>query len=352
MSDAVNGTGNLLTEIFAVLHDGADVFLLKAITGTGDAEQLAGSIESFCVERFGSGVSACRFARLSMGASFGLRLANGRDIFLKISGLRSETSGNRGFAVEELRAVSRLRQILHDTKYPCPAVILHPAVYRGAIYTVDEFADVGTQKDAHDPGIRRASARGLAELIDRLKPYTALSGLKEIDIYKTENIFPAPHNPNTDFSRNAEKAEWIDGIALRSKRLITSINKNIVLGHCDWSMKNMRFIGEKIAMVYDWDSIILQDEYHILATAASTFPMTWDIPVRIVPTQEEARDFVAEYERARGEKFSAEEWAKISACVTYYFCYTARCQVSAGDRYEGSFIEALGGMRGDNYLRV
>ena len=135
-------------------------------------------------------------------------------------------------------------------------------------------------------------------------------------------------------------------------RYIRSIDKNLVLGHCDWSMKNMRFIDDEIAMVYDWDSIILQDEYHILATAASTFPMTWDIPVRIVPIQEEAYDFVIEYEQARGKKFSEKEWKKISACVTYYFCYTARCQVSAGDTYEGSFIEALSNMSGGNYLQV
>jgi len=147
-------------------------------------------------------------------------------------------------------------------------------------------------------------------------------------------------------------AKWIGEIALKKKKLITGIDKNIVLGHCDWSMKNMRFIDENIVMVYDWDSIILQDEYHILATAASTFPMTWDIPVRIVPTQEEAHDFVINYERARGKKFNKTEWIKISACVTYYFCYTARCQVSAGDIYEGSFIEALSGMCGDNYLQV
>ena len=343
---------NLLAEISAILHDDSEVFLIKSITGTGDARQLAGLINSFCMEHFNSNVSSCHFARLSMGASFGLRLENGQDIFLKISRLRSEASENRGYTVEGLTGISKIQDTLHKTGFPCPAVILHPTEYRGAVYTVNEFADVGVQKDAHNPDIRRASARGLAELIGRLGPLRTLGRFKEVDIYKIDSLYPAPHNPNTDFSRNAEKARWIDEIAVRQKQLITGIDKNVVLGYCDWSMKNMRFIDNKIAMVYDWDSVILQDEYHILATAASTFPMTWDIPVKIVPSQEEAYEFVAEYEQARGGKFSEKEWAKISACVTYYFCYTARCQVSSGYEYEGSFIEALRNMEGDNYLRV
>ena len=334
---------SLLDELSAILLDDEEAIMLKLIAGTGDAKQMADLINHFCVECFHNRVSACHFARFSMGASFGLQLENGKDIFLKIS---------KHGSIEELAAKSRVQEALCKTGFPCPAVILHPAAYHGAIYTVNEFVDIGIQKDAHDPTIRRASAQGLAELIKRLNPPTTLDGFKEVDIYQLDSIFPAPHNPLVDFSRNAEEAKWIDEIARESKQLITSIDKNVVLGYCDWSMKNMRFIDNAIAMVYDWDSIILQDEYHILATAASTFPMTWDIPVKIVPTQEEAHAFVLEYEQARGKKFSKKEWTKISACVTYYFCYTAHCQVSSGDAYEGSFIEALSNMNGGNYLQV
>ena len=191
--------------------------------------------------------------------------------------------------------MATLQQILHSKAFPCPAILLQPVEYHEAIFTTNEYVDIGAQKDAHDPAIRRTSAQGFAQLIDLLKPYISSSGVKEVDIYRLETIYPAPHNPNTDFSRNAEDAGWIDEIALRSKNVINSISKNVILGHCDWSMKNMRFIDNRIVKVYDWDSIILQDEYHMLATAASTFPMTWDIPVQIVPSQEEAYEFIKEY---------------------------------------------------------
>jgi len=158
---------SILSKLFAILRDEAEVFLLESITGTGDAERLAGLIDSFCFEQFNSRVSTCYFACLSMGASFGLRLVNGNDIFIKISKLRTETSGDRGFTVDDLTAMSRMQEALYNANYPCPSVILHPKKYQGAIYTVNGYVDIGEQKDAHCPNIRRASAHGLAELIKR-----------------------------------------------------------------------------------------------------------------------------------------------------------------------------------------
>ncbi|MCL2298988.1 MAG: hypothetical protein FWC27_02430, partial [Firmicutes bacterium] len=174
---------SLSDALSAILQDGAEAFLLKSIAGTGGAEQLAGLINHFCVEHFNNRVSACRFVRFSMGASFGLQLENGKEIFLKITKLRSEASDNTGYSAEELFAKSRVQEALYNTGFPCPAVILHPLVYHGAIYTVNEFVDIGIQKDAHDPMIRRASAQGLAELIKRLNPPITTDGFKEVDIY-------------------------------------------------------------------------------------------------------------------------------------------------------------------------
>lgn len=345
-------SGSLLSELTAILHNSDEVILLKSISGTDDAEQLVGLINNFCIEHFSSPVSACYFARLSIGASLGLRLENGKDIFLKINKLRSDPSANGGHSIDELTAKSRAQEALYTTGFPCPAIVLHPISYHGALYTVQEYVDVGAQTDAHIPSIRRASAQGFAELTKRVNARISAHGFTEIDIYRIDDLFPAPRNPNSNFAKNAEKAGWIDEIALKSKQTILSSSKNVVLGHCDWSMKNMRFSDDRLAMVYDWDSIILQDEFHLLGNAASKYNETWDIPVRITPTQEEAYDFVVEYERMRGIRFTREEWIKISACVTYIFCHSARWQIAYEVAYEGSYIEALNNMRGGNYLQV
>jgi len=198
-------------------------------------------------------------------------------------------------------------------------------------------------------------AEKFAELINLAEPYRELEGFKEIDGYKIKALYPAPHNALFDFSIGGKDAERIDEIAFKSKNIVNSIDKNVVLGHSDWSMKNVRFAGNKINMVYDWDSLCLQDEYHLLGIAAATFTTTWDIPVKITPSQEEAFEFVAEYERAMGKKFSRNELLKISACTTSVMCYTARCELSVDPEnvyYEGSYRQTLYEMNGENYLRI
>ncbi|WP_143088982.1 hypothetical protein [Paenibacillus sp. UNC496MF] len=109
------------------------------------------------------------------------------------------------------------------------------------------------------------------------------------------------------------------------------------------------------AMVYDWDSLKIEDELNILGIAAATFTTTWDVPVKITPSQEEAYAFVMEYEQSRGKRFSMNELTKISAAATYCLSYVARCEHaldSECNNYEGSFRQALASMTGDNYLNL
>ena len=88
---------NLLTEISLALSDDADRFLLKSITRTDSAEVLACSINDFYFKYLGQRILSCHFAHLSMGACFGLRLENGKDIFLKIANYAQKHQINGGF---------------------------------------------------------------------------------------------------------------------------------------------------------------------------------------------------------------------------------------------------------------
>ena len=346
----------LLADMTNALQDNANLTLLKSITGLKDANQLFEFINTVCIKNFNSPAAECLYIGFSIGASVGLKLENGRKIFTKINkNMNNEGVANTDFNIKSLNAASQVQDFLHRKNFPCPAVMLHPFKCNDVIVAVYEFADRGIQKDAHDPVIRREMAEKFAELIRLAEPYRELEGFKEIDGYKIKALYPKPHNALFDFSTGGKDAERIDEIALKSKNIVNSIDKNVVLGHSDWSMKNVRFAGNKINMVYDWDSLSLQDEYHLLGIAAAAFTTTWDIPVKITPSQEEAFEFVAEYEKAKGKKFSRNELLKISACTTSVMCYTARCELSADPEnvyYEGSYRQTLYEMNGENYLRI
>ena len=108
-------------------------------------------------------------------------------------------------------------------------------------------------------------------------------------------------------------------------------------------------------VVYDWDSLVLDNECILVGAAATHFPVTWYLPVRLTPTPEEAAQFVREYEDARGASFTRAEHRQIAAAATYAIAYTARCEHAIdpqGTRYAGSFREALAVAGEQDYLGV
>ncbi|MBC8059726.1 MAG: hypothetical protein H7Y18_03585 [Clostridiaceae bacterium] len=345
---------SLYEKLIKLYENQQNLILSQSIVGMTDAKKLTEFINDFCELNLGSEIIDCLYAGFSVGASFGLGLKNGEKIFLKINKPNSNDSITP-FSLESLKAMSQVQEYLSDNDFQCPKVILHPVEYGSVIVTVNEFIDIGVQKDAHDPLIRKVMAQKFAELIKITTPYISLKGFEYFNIFDTKRLYPVPHNALFDFTVNEKATAWIDEIAQKSKEVINSIDKNLVLGHCDWSLKHFHFIDDKIVMIYDWDSLFLQDEYHLLGIAASTFTTTWDIPVKITPSQVEAYEFVKEYEYVREKSFTKEELKKISASATYIMAYTARCE-SAIDplnkNFQGSFRQALRDMVGDNYLGI
>jgi hypothetical protein len=157
-------------------------------------------------------------------------------------------------------------------------------------------------------------------------------------------LWPEPHNALFDFEATAKGAEWIDEVAEEAKRIIDGFDDEVVVGHTDWSVDQMRFKSGEVSVVYDWDSVRLEREVVVLGTAAATFTATWRFGVPNPPSTEETWLFVEDYEVARGNPFSGEERAAIAAATIYVMAYTARCEHALdqkGKDLPGSFREAL-----------
>jgi hypothetical protein len=336
------------------LEDRENIILSNSILGKTSTEEIVLEINNFCIQNLGSSISSCLYIGFSVGASFGLKLENGVDIFLKVHKPTSEKTIT-AISKESLTAISRVQKSLSKSGFPCPDVILEPTELGNGIATVDVFANPGELQDAHNPVIRRSIAYTLAELITKTEPYKNMKGLTYGRFCHSETLYPIPHNDLFDFSGTSKGAEWIDAVAENVKKTVNNINGNIVLGHIDWSLKHFRFENKQVVMIYDWDSLKLEDELNVLGIAAATFTTTWDIPVKITPNQKESYYFVKEYEHLRCKKFTNEEMTKISAAATYCIAYVARCEHALDPKsknYEGSFRQALASMVGDNYFNL
>jgi len=132
--------------------------------------------------------------------------------------------------------------------------------------------------------------------------------------------------------------------ANRALSVMRGAGSRIVLGHHDWSAKNMRMGPRGIAVLYDWDAIFLDRETFVLGSAAAHFPVTWELPVPETPTIEDVAAFVEDYARARGPTFTAAELAETEAAATYARAYKARCEHAldpGGANWHGSSRESL-----------
>ncbi|HZU13063.1 MAG TPA: hypothetical protein VFB58_09505 [Chloroflexota bacterium] len=295
--------------------------LERAIFGTAESAEIAGMIDTFCREELGAAVQQCHVYESSQGAVAGLLLEDGPDVVIKAHPPGAE------WTRERLAAVTRVQRSLTAAGIPAPPVVAGPAPLGNGWATVEAFVAEGHDRDGHDPTVRAIMARLLAD-IARLGRDLDVAGIRVGTRAHLERgeLWPVPHSAIFDFAATRSGAEWIDALAERAAPFLLRPPGSRVLGHMDWSIKHFRFSVDRVTVIYDWDSLIVEDEPVIVGQTVPTYPARWDRPVILTPSLADARAFVAEYEAARGRLFTEAERATLGASALYALAYGARCE--------------------------
>jgi hypothetical protein len=312
--------------------DRYDRLLASSIFGTDRADEAERMIQAWArTSGFGDGrVSS---VELSVGAAVTLQLATG-EVFVKVWPREADPKA--------LSAQLQLQAGLAACGFLAPRVLTGLSPLGPGWAAAMEYKRDGVATDVRLPGVRRAMAAGLSQFVRLSEPYRNIEGLPHRVL--PERIWPRPHNVLFDFEATAQGAEWIDDIARTALAVMRSATSRIVVGHLDWSAKNMRMGPRSIAVVYDWDAVFLDRETFVLGAAAAHFPMTWELDVSGVPDAREVMAFVQEYEEARGQAFGDAELEEVAASATYLRAYTARCEHSGdpgGAAWNGSSRQSL-----------
>lgn len=332
--------------IAAYMGEGAA--LHQAVFGTTVPEAVAEAVHAFCRRELGAGVAEGLFFESSVGSVHGLRLEDGRHVALKAHA----PSQPPAF----LETVSRAQRHLFHRDYPCPEPLLGPRPIGSAHATVEALVDRGERADGHDPAIRRLLAEALAQQVRLCESFDGAEAIAARPFHvPSGGLYVSPPQARFDFDRTADGAAWIDRLAQRAQAVLDAAPGRMVIGHLDWSVKQCRFTEGAISAVYDWDSLAWMPEPVVVGQAAAMFPATWYMNVPLAAEPEEARHFVAEYEDARGARFSPRELQAIAAAATNVLAYCARCEHAsepAADRFAaGGFREALA-RNGEAYLQL
>jgi hypothetical protein len=296
-------------------------FVEPTVFGTTDPHQIADLIDTFCQKELGAAVADYLFYASSIGAVCGIRLVDNRRVVVKIH----QPSRSLDF----LKAVVRVQRYLIDHGYPCTKPLLDPRPLAYGIATTEELVDEGVYHQARDPAIRRSMAEMLAWLIQLTRTPEAIPGLQPAALdqrLRPGVTWPTPHSKLFDFETTASGAEWIDDIARKAQESKIHGAGQLVLGHIDWGVKHFRYVNERVRIIYDWDSLTLEKEPVIVGHASGYFTYTEFFGGSRLPTDEEARAFIVEYEAARGKPFTPEEMQTLEAAKIYGHAYSARCE--------------------------
>ena len=285
--------------------------------GTHEPRAVGEAFERFCTVDLGSPVAAALFYEASVGCVAGFELADGRRVVVKAQALANPPAF--------LEAAARTQSRLAASGFPAPAVVLGPRPLGHTLATVEELVDEGVYRDAHDPSVRAALAEALARLVTLAADLPREGLAREQQTLAPGALWPRPHHRMFDFEATRAGTEWIDELGRRARERLVHAGTPVI-GHTDWTVKHCRFVGDQVRVVYDWDSLGLMPEPELVGHAAAHFTTTWRLDVPLIPSPDEARAFVAEYEEARGREFAPAERRRLGAQAVYSLAYGARCE--------------------------
>ena len=284
---------------------------LASIVGDRSDDEIAAWIDSLCRRHLGREVIDARFASKSVGAVFGLALADGEAVVLKLF--------PQTISEAELRAMGRCLAHAIASGYPAPKQLV-PLFHAERGWAAFYELVPGIVRDAHDAGVRRQLAHGLADFA-RVMTGIDPSGLP-LSAARGATLWPPPHRVVIDLT--IAGGEWIDARAEAAQRVLRAAELPVVVAHFDWRVDNVLFDGERLAAVLDWDSLAAASEAEMVGRSAATFTAHWPGFGSITPTRDEASAFVHEYEAARGRRFDAVEQRVINASADYLLAHVGR----------------------------
>jgi hypothetical protein len=133
--------------------------------------------------------------------------------------------------------------------------------------------------------------------------------------------------PADDCLGNRDLPALITDTAARARERILAAGLPCVLGYADFEAQNLRWHGEQVRAVHDWDSLAWQPEAALAGTASGTFANAGPMTLAPIGSSEA---FLVAYQRIRGRLFTTAELEVAWAASLWTAAYNAREQVLRG----------------------
>jgi len=269
-------------------------------------------LPAWCVDQLGEEPVSVLFELRQISAVFGLRLASGRDVVVKAR----EDDGRAGSCVA---AQARLA----ERGFPC-ARPLTPAVGVGALAVhAEEFRPGGEVLHGDSPDVAARYAAVFVRLMAELADVTVAPPLPNPPWVRWDHtdsgVWPA-----IDWLDNRDQSvvpAYVVDTAERARGRLLAAGLPCVLGHADFEAQNLRWHGQQVWAVHDWDSLAWQPEAALAGAASGSFASAG--PPTLAPI-ESSEAFLVAYQDIRGRLFTAVEQEIAWAASVWMAAYNAR----------------------------
>lgn len=272
----------------------------------------------WCSEHLGSPPVAELFRSGFLSAVVGLRLADGREVVVKV-----RPSSPR------IAACAEVQQRMFEAGFPCPEPLCGPAPFGDGEATAEAYVPGGAEFPDGDCRARRF-ADAFALLIGLAPSPDEVPSLAPAPSWAAWNLddaglWPLPED-GVDVNAVTGGPEWIDRAGRCARDRLRAGTSKTVIGHCDWLASNLRWNGARLLVVHDWDSAVADSEAVLAGLAAALYSTVPGANATVAETEA----FLEAYCDARGRPFSADELERAWAAGVWTRVFDAKCQHVAG----------------------
>jgi hypothetical protein len=273
------------------------------------------------MEHLGSPPAGEIFRSGYLSAVIGLRLADGREVVVKV---RPDSP--------RVKACVEIQRRVFQAGYPCPQPLAGPAALGNEVATAEAYVPGGAMLPSADHAAR-GFAEGFAWLMRVVPRPAEVSTLAPAPSWADWN-HPGPglwpRSEESDVNLNEVACpEWIDDVGRRARDRLRAGDSHAVIGHCDWLAGNLRWSGNELLVVHDWDSMTVDSEAALVGFAAALYST---VSPHELATVEDTERFLVAYCQARGREFSADELERSWAAGVWTRAYDAKYQHAVGQR--------------------
>ena len=274
----------------------------------------------WCTEYLGSPPAGELFRSGYLSAVIGFRLADDREVVVKV----------RPWS-PRIAACVEVQRRLFECGYPCPEPLTGAAPLGDDVATAETYVPGGAMLPGAG-GAARAFADAFARLVTLAPRPGEVPALDPSPSWVAWNhagpgLWPHPEDGDVSLGQ-APGPGWIDDAGRRARdRLRAGGVSETVIGHCDWLAGNLRWRGDTLLVVHDWDSVTADSEAVLAGFAAALYST---VNAGELATVEESEQFLDAYCDARGREFSAGELERSWAAGVWTRAYDARYQHAGG----------------------